>query len=213
MLIDHIGYFFIPAQTSLYLVFRCLGRIAAPLFWFAFVEGYKHTSNKKKYFVRLAISALLMGLGNCLIGLFANKTISLTMPNMFLSLSLSIIIIELLQSLFKSKSVLEVFSKGMYVVGIGAMIGFFAEYGWFVLLIVPSLYFIQDKYMKCIMYCTWGFVISCLLSNPYQMYMLIAVIPFLLYTDEKPKKSAKWFFYYFYPAHIWILYLAHYLLF
>ena len=35
------------------------GRIAFPLFCFQFVIGYKNTSNKKKFFIRLLLFALI----------------------------------------------------------------------------------------------------------------------------------------------------------
>ena len=44
MIIDHIAYFLMPANSMLWLIMRCIGRLAAPMFWFCFVEGYKHTS-------------------------------------------------------------------------------------------------------------------------------------------------------------------------
>ncbi|MFR2158013.1 MAG: TraX family protein [Evtepia gabavorous] len=49
MVLDHIYYFFgytgcIPTWCSM------VGRLAAPLFLFCLVEGFVHTSNRKKYF-------------------------------------------------------------------------------------------------------------------------------------------------------------------
>lgn len=52
MVLDHIYYFFgytgcIPTWCSM------VGRLAAPLFLFCLVEGFVHTSNRKKYFFRV----------------------------------------------------------------------------------------------------------------------------------------------------------------
>ncbi len=39
-----------------------IGRLAAPLFLFAVIEGFIHTHNRKKYFLKIYALAILMGL-------------------------------------------------------------------------------------------------------------------------------------------------------
>jgi hypothetical protein len=56
MVLDHIKYA-IP-QTNNFIT-QYFGRISYPLFAFVFVEGYLHTSNKKKYAIRLFIFAII----------------------------------------------------------------------------------------------------------------------------------------------------------
>lgn len=61
MLIDHIGAFMwlvFPTGTKEYqiaYVFRCIGRIALPLFLFMTAEGMRKTHNKWKYLLRIFI--------------------------------------------------------------------------------------------------------------------------------------------------------------
>ena len=52
MLLDHIGYFW--GIDSL----RIIGRLAFPIFVYMIYNGYRHTSNKGKYALRLAIFAV-----------------------------------------------------------------------------------------------------------------------------------------------------------
>lgn len=61
MLLDHIHYFF-EFTGKVPIWFSMVGRIAAPLFLFAVVEGFIHTRNRKKYFLRMYGLAALMGL-------------------------------------------------------------------------------------------------------------------------------------------------------
>lgn len=60
MLMDHIGIF-IP-NTPEYL--RWVGRIAAPIFIYFVAIGFLHTSDKKKYLLRLYIASVVMALVN-----------------------------------------------------------------------------------------------------------------------------------------------------
>ena len=55
MLIDHIGVILFP--NILWL--RLIGRLAFPLFAFFITEGFRKTSNLKKYLQRLFILALI----------------------------------------------------------------------------------------------------------------------------------------------------------
>jgi len=55
MLIDHIGYVLFPEAELL----RIIGRIAMPIFAFFIGEGCLHTRDRKKYFLRLFVLALI----------------------------------------------------------------------------------------------------------------------------------------------------------
>lgn len=57
MLLDHIHYFF-AFTGAVPLWFTQAGRLAAPLFLFCTVEGFAHTHDRRRYFLRIwAISA------------------------------------------------------------------------------------------------------------------------------------------------------------
>lgn len=61
MLLDHIHYIF-EFTGKIPVVFSWLGRISGGLFLFTMVEGYSHTSNKKKYFMRIYAMSIFMGI-------------------------------------------------------------------------------------------------------------------------------------------------------
>ena len=54
MTIDHIGAIMYPNID----IFRIIGRVSFPIFAFLLVEGFKHTSNKHKYYIRLNLFAI-----------------------------------------------------------------------------------------------------------------------------------------------------------
>lgn len=61
MVFDHIHYFF-DYTGKIPIWFAMIGRLAAPLFLFSVIEGFIHTRNRKKYFLRIYALAILMGL-------------------------------------------------------------------------------------------------------------------------------------------------------
>ncbi|MBQ3798280.1 MAG: hypothetical protein II842_18720 [Butyrivibrio sp.] len=60
MVLDHFHYFF-EFTGKIPIVFTWIGRLAAPLFLFCFVEGFIHTHDRKKYFLRIYLISVVMG--------------------------------------------------------------------------------------------------------------------------------------------------------
>lgn len=77
MLIDHIGYQFAIQD------FRAIGRIAFPIFVFLICNGYRHTSSRWKYALRLGLFALISQIPY---SLFCYNTIWDTNGNVFFTL-------------------------------------------------------------------------------------------------------------------------------
>lgn len=61
MLADHIHYMF-SYTGQIPLFFSWIGRLAAPLFLFCIVEGFIHTHDRRRYFLRIYLLSILMGL-------------------------------------------------------------------------------------------------------------------------------------------------------
>ena len=73
MTIDHLALFMLRHQAEFtaplfvfhnkainwYVIMRCIGRLAFPLFAFLIVEGFLHTSNRRRYGYSLLICALV----------------------------------------------------------------------------------------------------------------------------------------------------------
>ena len=81
MTMDHIGLFMMafnaegtPLSTIGY-VFRCIGRIAFPLFVLLLVEGIRNTSNRFKYLLRIGILMGVLMVGEIIIYYFIDSSI------------------------------------------------------------------------------------------------------------------------------------------
>lgn len=71
MLLDHIHYIF-EFTGNMPVWFSWLGRISGGLFLFTMIEGYSHTSDKRKYFFRIYILGVIMSFVKYLISFSPN---------------------------------------------------------------------------------------------------------------------------------------------
>lgn len=206
MIIDHIAHYLLPVSHELYLPMRIVGRIAAPIFWFCFAVGLKHTSNKQKYLSRLGASAVIMGLGNiCVNVIFNIETYSFAYPNIFLTMFLSGLALWCIERILKDKDLVKITALSFITLAISLAIHFLADYGLMALACILCFYYVKNKNLKIIGYLLIS-LIFCYIRNNFIQSAMVFIIPFLLfYTPEKPKNNLKWFFYVFYPAHVWLL--------
>ena len=206
MVIDHIAYLLIPTSEPAYYIMRIVGRIAAPLFWFCFVEGYKHTSQKRKYAIRLGVAAMVMAVGNIIIDSFVNSStnVSWLFPNMFATMFLMFVALEYLEMARVER---EHTWKRVGCVLIAAFIcvwaGQYAEYGWIAVCSILCFRFVNKG--KTLVFILLSIVLCIAKQSFLQIFMVLAVLPLNMYVDEKPRKNMKWLFYCFYPMHFWLL--------
>jgi hypothetical protein len=197
---------------------KIIGRIAAPIFIYLSVEAFFHTSNKFKYFLRLASFALLMAIGNYLFEIYGVVTLG---ANIFAALATGFLLIWCIDTIVVSVSVtkkallmlacfalvlLSIFLEGSYFVPLLYIIFYnFRGQSLFVSLsytAVSSLFLIPDSL----------FTLHRLLYFPFQFWMILA-LPFFLAYSGKLGRSQKILFYMFYPVHLWLLaLLRHFLL-
>lgn len=206
MIVDHIAYYMISPDIPIYTIMRIVGRLAAPIFWFCFVEGYKRTKNKTKYKLRLLISASIMSVGNMTLHCLLNTDrLSLLKPNMFLSFFMCALLVDTIQQCIKSKRRWQSLLLFVLSIIIVLFIGQHCEYSYFIICFVLLYHFIQNDVIKNLFYILTMTALSILLNAPLQIFAIGSVLFFATYNNTKPKHNWKYFFYLFYPLHIWIL--------
>ncbi|PXV95423.1 TraX protein [Lachnotalea glycerini] len=201
MLIDHIGAGILEnlpgcleSQSSLhytYYVFRYIGRIAFPIFCFLLVEGYLHTSNVKKYAIRLFIFAIISEIPFDLA--FYHTVFITTHQNVFFTLLIGLITLVAIDH-FNCSSLLRLVCMfaGFYVSYI-----LNTDYAGFGVVFIVLLYMLHDNIKLR------NFV--CSLAIAWEITAPIAFIPITLYNGERGLKM-KYFFYLFYPVHLLLIY-------
>ena len=101
MTIDHVGYFLFPRLTFL----RILGRLSFPIFAFFIAEGCKYTKNRILHLILIVVMGVIFQFVTYFYA-------GITSLNIFFTLSVSVILIYLLDylktSVFINKNVLKI---------------------------------------------------------------------------------------------------------
>ncbi len=205
MILDHIKYA-IP-QTDCFIT-EYFGRISYPLFAFLVVEGYIHTSDLKKYYKRLIIFAIISQIPFML---FRTLVGEWKMLNIMFTLLLGLLSITAYD---KIKKEYISFPICIALILLGNILN--VDYGWFGISTILFLYiFRNNKILKSVSYGLLVFAyfyfsgIRIININILLLFIfcLLPIIPIVMYNGKQGRKL-KYFFYWFYPIHMIILYIV-----
>lgn len=204
MLLDHIGAIFVPGYAL-----RIIGRLAFPVYCFLIAEGVGHTSDTRRYGIRLGIGAVLSELPFDLL-LFGGVTV--LHQSVMVTLLLGFLALVWARKI--KNHILPL------IVCFAAAELLHTDYGgWGVALIVlfgitsgrPCARLIQALGMAVIFWCMGGMTIGVgAIRFPLEMFALLAMVPIFLYSGKKVtgNRAVQWGFYLFYPAHMTVLLLV-----
>lgn len=205
MLLDHIAYLFISANNVLYYIFRIIGRVCAPIMFFGIANGYKHTSNKKKYGLRLLIFAFISQIPYSLF--ISGKVFLFNNYNVIFTLFLSFLTILIFDKC--SKKIVKYSLMFLCVA-----LSYFCDWGIIGVLISLMFYIINERkyaYIGYTILCICYILINTLIYKNI-VWLIVNIGLFLpmifiyLYNDKKGKLNLKYLFYTFYPLHLLVLY-------
>lgn len=221
MVLDHLKIIpdFIPDQLS--MVFHMVTRCVAVFFSYMLVEGFLHTRNVKAYLLRLYGAAGLMATGNTLINsLYQSKDIYIG-NNIFLTLAVGLTMLICLKE-FKNNSrprqVIQVVLAGLCLI-VGVL---FTEGGAVVLPFILITYLgRKTPFKRNLAYILLALLLLLSSYHPYETiemtiqmmlynadWLFIAVLPIIsLYNGQAGPRTtfSRYFFYIFYPLHLWLL--------
>lgn len=232
MVFDHIRQMFYYAGAPLF--FTMIGRSVLTIFLFTSVEGYHYTRDKKKYAFRLLLFYWMMNLLNRIISLlFPLEPVPL-LNNVFGTILIGVVVMFAVDC-FRSKK----WIKGAITLSIpliptllmnillqikpeiaNNVYFFFPSYtvhegGKLMILLAVFLYIFRERRVLQLFsiflasLASTGFDFYGLFTSNIQWMMMFSIVPISLYNGTKGKGSKK-FFYIFYPAHIYLLYISSY---
>lgn len=190
--------------TELYNIYlkyefmRKIGRIAFPIFCFLLIEGFLHTSDRKKYALRLLIFAILSEIPFDLAA--QNQLFDLTSCNVFITLLLGLLTIWAMDQ-FREKYYIQI-----PIALLGCLVAYLvnSDYDYRGIILIVLLYvFRYDRSMQAV---------AGSISLYWEWQAIFAFIPICMYNGKRGR-NIKYFFYIFYPAHLILLCLIKQLIF
>ena len=197
MTCDHVAVELLPDWDFL----RIIGRLAMPIYAYMIAEGCRFTHDRKKYLWRLSSLALL-----CQVVYFF--AVGSLYQCILVTFSLSVCLIWALETSPKSWGLLVFLASAFLCEGLPVLLkgtDFAVDYG-IVGVCLPSLvYFGRTREEKLLGF-TVGLVLLALQYGGIQWFGLGAVPLLMLYSGERGKLSIGRLFYFYYPAHLVVIY-------
>lgn len=216
MLIDHVGLVFMADNVYM----RAVGRLAFPIFAFLIVQGLMHTSDIRKYIMRMGAFALISEIPFDLA--IHDRLWYPGAQNVFFTLTAGLFAIYSMESrgrlgkwrveIALAAALIAEFLRFDYgMAGIGIILVFYwcenerrtemsADAGSVGVL----SYFRLRQNVEAVIISTITYVL-CL--GMKQLYALLALIPINMYNGKRGRWNLKYVFYVFYPAHLLIIWL------
>lgn len=205
MTFDHVGNVFFPE----YPVFRWIGRIAFPLFCYCLTVGMLYTHDIKKYVLRLSIFALISQ-PFWILAFNADDIIG----NIFnLNIFFTLVVSLLTTWGFKEKKWL------LFIVGIVLLNVVNFDYAMTGPVLMLIFYLCRNRpWLGALIYTlTYLPAINGSMEDPlalkigthaigFEIFALLA-LPFIYFHTNTKLKISKWFFYIYYPAHLFVIFL------
>jgi len=218
MLSDHIW----ATYMSLGNWMTYIGRLAFPIFAFQIVEGFVHTSNLKKYILRLLGFAVITEIPFNLF--YSSRWFNPYHQNVLFTLLLGLLAITVIDNL-KKKSAKKVALSVLWLIliSVASVLGF-VDYGFYGVLTIVMFYLFRDFPFAWLAQLIGMVLINIVFFEgqvhpfeifgttfeiPLQGFAVFALIPIWLYNGKKGRSSKvmQYGFYAFYPVHMLALYL------
>ena len=211
MVLDHID-FFVPDNWN--VVFGIASRCVAVGFAYLAVEGFIHTRDVKKYLIRLYGFAIFMLIGNYILnGIFADRDVVIR-NSILMELAIGVSI------LYVYRDIENIILKIVLILGLLYASSYFEGGMLIPIVIFVSYIFWNNEFKRNMAYISIALYdfsnalnYSIYYSDPYILlayynYFIVITIPILkLYNGKVGLNNAfsKYFFYVFYPLHLWII--------
>lgn len=212
MTIDHLTSVIWPGYPKEWWILglHIIGRLTAPTMWFLIAEGYYYTRNLKKYIGRLFLFAIISHFAyNFAFGIpfVPFQTTVFNQTSVIWSLAWGVVVLALTDDKYFK---LKPWQKHLAVLII-CVITFCSDWSCIAVMAIIAIYANRGNLKKQVtgmmfwvaFYAVVYFLFIDKVYGILQLFVIICV-PFIKqYNGERGKwKGMKWFFYFYYPAHL-----------
>lgn len=212
MTIDHLTSVIWPGYPTEWWILglHIIGRLTAPTMWFLIAEGYYYTRNLKKYIGRLFLFAVISHFAyNFAFGIpfVPFQTTIFNQTSVIWSLAWGVVALAITDDKYFK---LKAWQKHL-VVAIICVITFCSDWSCIAVMAIIAIYYNRGNLKKQVtgmmfwvaFYAMVYFLFIDKVYGILQLFVIICV-PFMKqYNGERGKwKGMKWFFYFYYPAHL-----------
>lgn len=191
-----------------YMAMRIIGRFAFPIYCFLLAEGFQKTRNVKRYLGRMLLFALISEVPFDLA--FSGRLWNMQYQNVFFTLFIGLMVIAGLRLVDQRLAGPETWRKlagvGLYAViivaGSALALALKTDYSFKGILAITVLYLFRSHRKAQI----WAGVIIFLLMDGMEMIAALSFLLIWFYNGARGRQN-KYFFYFFYPAHLLVLWL------
>lgn len=192
-----------------YMAMRIIGRFAFPIYCFLLAEGFQKTRNVKRYLGRMLLFALISEVPFDLA--FSGRLWNMQYQNVFFTLFIGLMVIAGLRLVDQRLAGPETWRKlagvGLYAViivaGSALALALKTDYSFKGILAITVLYLFRSHRKAQI----WAGVIIFLLMDGMEMIAALSFLLIWFYNGARGRQN-KYFFYFFYPAHLLLLWLV-----
>jgi len=210
MLIDHFAVVFFPPGSLINMLFRFPGRIVAPVICFFIAEGYYHTSNRKKYILRLLVLAVISHIPFNVT--FGHSLSIFQATSVIWGLALGLIALAALKS-----EKIHIALKPV-ILAVCCAAAYTANWNFVAVLWIAAFGLFHGNFKRQILaFCLVGIMFHLSLvyhrfgfTHWYQLGIFLSIPLLAMYNGKLGKKSKvmAYGFYVFYPAHLLLLHLV-----
>lgn len=211
MTIDHVTWLLFPGCQKIWWVMglHIIGRLTAPIMWFFIAEGFHYTRNVKKYIARLFVFAVISHFAyNFAGGIPFIPTGMFNMTSVMWSLAWAVV----LMVIFTADKIPQ-WAKYILIALI-CFITFPSDWSTIAAMCPVYLYLNRGDFKKqslsmFVWVSIYAIVYFLFMDKVYgilQMFTLLSLLILKHYNGERGNfKGMKWLFYWYYPAHLFII--------
>jgi hypothetical protein len=182
--------------SSIYSMSRSIGRIAFPIFCFLIVEGFLHTRNVKKYAGRLFLFALISEVPFDIA--LKGSWFYPAKQNVYFTLLIGLLVMMGIVWITQNDT------RNLFLAVIPIAIGMYAAY------LINTDYNYKGVFLIAVLYLMrYSRLYQCIggaASVSWELPAPLAFLPVYLYNGRRGLRM-KYFFYFFYPVHLMLLYV------